>query len=137
MLSREQRTVRKRFDTLIAAPVHRFPKLGERLDAPKKPGVYAIYDPQKRVVHVGTTPRAKNGIYQRLGNHLRVWGPSSFTRSYLKGNGPKLREGYTYRCLPVKNPRRRALLEAYAIGCLCPKHLGDGQLRKAEIAELD
>jgi hypothetical protein len=130
MLSREQRTVRKRFDTLINATPHSFPKKGERLDAPKKPGVYVIYDPKGKVVHVGTTPRAKNGIHQRLGNHLN--GPSSFKRDYLGGDGSKLRTGYSYRCLPVNDPRRRALLEAYAIGCLCPKHLGVGQLRKVE-----
>ena len=66
-LSREQRTVRKRFETLVDAPLHHFPNARERLRAPKKPSVYVIYDPKGRVVHVGTTPRAKNGIHQRLG----------------------------------------------------------------------
>jgi hypothetical protein len=79
MLSREQKAIRKRFDT-------------------------------------------------RLANHLH--GLSSFTKHYLEGKGSKLRQGYSYRCLPVKNLRRRALLEAYAIGCLCPKHIGLGQIRE-------
>jgi hypothetical protein len=34
----------------------------------------------------------------------------------------------TYRFLIVENDRMRALLEAYAIGHLCPHHIGLHQL---------
>jgi hypothetical protein len=59
-------------------------------------------------------------------NHLQ--GSSSFTNDYLKGKGAPLREeGYTYQYLELEDPRKRALLEAYAIGTLCPKHIGLGK----------
>jgi hypothetical protein len=61
------------------------------------------------------------------GHHLH--NASSFTAKYPDGHGARLRGGYTFRCLAVKEPRRRALLEAYAIGFLCPAHIGLGQLR--------
>jgi hypothetical protein len=37
---------------------------------PDKKGVYVIYDSKNNVVHVGSTPRAKNGISQRLKDYL-------------------------------------------------------------------
>jgi hypothetical protein len=129
MLSREQKTIRKRFETLIGARLHSFPKERGRLDAPKLRGVYIIYDPRQKVAHVGTTPRGKGGIHQRLTNHL--YGQSSFAKKCFKGDGSELRDGFSYRCLPVEDDRLRALLEAYAIGYLCPKHIGLGQAVEA------
>jgi hypothetical protein len=54
---------------------------------------------------------------------------SSFTLKYkpLKKDGSCLREGYKFRCLVVQSQRQRALLEALAIGRLCPAHLGLGR----------
>ncbi|MCK4403819.1 MAG: hypothetical protein KAW02_01890 [candidate division Zixibacteria bacterium] len=78
-----------------------------------------------RVVHVGRTRKAKDGIHQRLKNHL--YGRSSFADHCLSGKGSKLRRGYKYRYLEVENGRERALLESYAIGHLCPLHLGLGE----------
>ncbi len=40
-----------------------------------------------------------------------------------------------FGCLPVTDDRRRALLEAYAIGVLCPKHIGHGT--KKDTLKLD
>ncbi len=78
------------------------------------------------VLHVGRTLRGQDGLHQRLKNHLH--GSSSFTREYLKGKGATLREsGYVYQFLELEDSRKRALLEAYAIGTLCPEHLGLGQ----------
>lgn len=91
------------------------------MEAPLEPGVYVIRK-EKNVLHVGRTSRAKYGIYQRLKNHLH--GASSFTDKHLKGNGEALRKGQTYQYLIVKDARLRALLEAYTIGMLCPKHIG-------------
>lgn len=75
-------------------------------------------------MHVGRSVRGREGLAQRLGNHLR--GQSSFAKSYLKGNGRLLREGYTYQYLVVADNRARALLEHLAVGELCPEHLGLG-----------
>jgi hypothetical protein len=124
-MNREQRGVRALFIKLRRAYSHPFPKPRERIDAPNKQGVYVIYSPRARkVVHVGRTYKGTAGLRQRLNNHLH--GQSSFTQKYLGGHGSKLRNGYTFRCLPIASRRRRALLEAYAAGCLCPAHIGLG-----------
>ena len=124
----EPKAVKVSFEKLMLAPLRTFPELGQRLDAPGLQGVYVILDPRGRdVLHVGRTPRAKGGIAQRLKSHLGS--RSSFVRGYehLGGDGTKLRrDKYTFRCLVVESPRQRALLEAYAIGHLCPAHLGTG-----------
>jgi hypothetical protein len=86
-------------------------------------GVYVIYDPKGRVAHVGRTVRGKRGLYQRLNNHLH--GKSSFVIKALDGKGGVLRRGYKFR-IAVENSRLRAFLEAFAIGQLCPDHIGDG-----------
>jgi hypothetical protein len=124
MMSREQRTVRLLFSELMRDEPKIFPRPRRRLEAPNQQGVYLICDPRGKVLHVGRTPSGVGGIRQRLKNHLH--GASSFTIRYLKGRGAKLRHGYKYRCLVVKNQWRRALLEAYAIGYLCPAHIGLG-----------
>src|SRR5580704_4890553 len=48
MLSREQKTIRKRFETLIGARLHSFPKERGRLDAPKLRGVYINLRPTSK-----------------------------------------------------------------------------------------
>lgn len=118
----ELKTIKALFKQLKRSPPHTFPALWEKLQAPVCRGVYVIYNPQGEVVHVGRTPRAINGIAQRLRAHMS--GASSFTEGFLEGNGHELRDRYTYRCLVVPNTRHRALLEAYATGQLCPIHLG-------------
>jgi hypothetical protein len=111
------------FKELMASEASEFPSRG-RCNAPDRRGVYVIYGPQGHVLHVGRTPSAKRGLAQRLGNHMTRRG-SSFWEHYLVPNGIKLREGgYTFRCLVVEDARRRALLEYYAIGQLCPAHIG-------------
>jgi len=87
--------------------------------------VYVIYNPKGTVLHVGRTPRAKKGLRQRLNNHLL--GQSSFAHKYLKGRGNLLRKGYKFKYLVIKNPRERALVEAFSVGKLCPAHLGLGK----------
>jgi hypothetical protein len=123
-MNRDQRKVRALFAQLKRAPLRRFPELRTELDAPTGLGVYVIYDPKGRVAHVGRTPRAAGGIAQRLRNHMA--GASSFTNKQLKGDGSKLRGRYKYRCIEVRTKRHCALLEAYAIGSLCPIHIGTG-----------
>ena len=122
-MTREQKAVRALFQKLKRQRVQPFPKAGKRLDVPNEQGVYVIYAPHtSEVLHVGRTYRGTAGLRQRLKNHLH--GQSSFTIRHLKGRGSKLRKGYKFRCIPVTSARRRALLEGFATGCLCPRHLG-------------
>ena len=122
----ERQRVEDLFGELRGQEKHSFPKKRQPLNAPSMAGVYIIHR-DETILHVGRTHRCKNGIHQRLKNHL--YSSSSFTKNYLQGNGATLREeGYTYQYLELENPRERALLEHYAIGTLCPKHLGTGEL---------
>ncbi len=123
-MTHEQEKVKALFTKLKRSPLRTFPAIREELEAPDRQGVYVIYSPRGKVVHVGRTPRAKGGIAQRLRNHMNA--SSSFTKKYLKGGGSKLRGRYKFRCIIVGNRRRRAFLEAYAIGHLCPAHIGLG-----------
>ena len=124
-MTSERQLIQGLFKKLCGEPKHSFPQPRESLNAPKKPGAYIIRK-DRIVLHVGRTVRGKEGLRQRLNNHLH--GSSSFTEKYLKGKGSRLRKkGYTYQCLTEKDDRRRALLEAYAVGTLCPKHVGLGE----------
>jgi len=76
------------------------------------------------VLHVGSTPRARGGVAQRLKDHLAA--RSSFVIKALDGKGSRLRQGYRFQYLFVSNSRQRALLEALGIGVLCPRHIGHG-----------
>jgi len=120
----EPREITELLAKLVREPLIAFPPPGERLEASDRKGVYVIYSPQDKVVHVGSTPRAKEGVAQRLRNHLD--GKSSFTKSQFAGDGSRLRRGYKFRYLVVDNGRQRALLEALGIGQLCPEHIGHG-----------
>ena len=107
---------------LLSQPLTPFPKRGERLQCSCERGVYIVYRDDGAVLHVGNTPRGKDGLFGRLDDHLH--GRSSFTRALFNRKGHLLREGHSYRCLPVEMPRMRVLLQALAIGVLCPEHLG-------------
>jgi hypothetical protein len=122
----EPTAVKAKLAQLLRSPIVPFPPAGERLDVPDLHGVYVIYDSKGRVAHVGRTVRGKRGLYQRLNDHLH--GASSFVVKALDGKGADLRQGYKYRCIPIENNRLRAFLEAFAIGHLCPHHIGDGAL---------
>jgi len=116
--------VKELFAKLVNQPRHQFPQKRKRWQAPTRHGVYIIRK-DETVLHVGRTLRGKDGLRQRLQNHAS--GSSSFTKSYLKGNGGTLRQqGYTYQYLEEEHSRLRALLEAYAVGTLCPEHIGLG-----------
>ncbi len=123
--SKERKKVQALLTKLLNSDYTKFPRLGQRLDAPDRRGVYIIYSPQGKVLHVGSTPYSKQGLAQRLRNHLA--GRSSFTKKKFDRAGWKLRQEYGFRCLVVKNPRQRALLEALGIGRLCPEHIGHGR----------
>ncbi len=121
----EHQGIKNLFESLCSQPKKAFPQPRQPLDAPAKHGVYIIRQ-GGTVLHVGRTVRGQDGLHQRLNNHLH--GSSSFTRKYLNGKGATLREnGFTYQFLEVEDARKRALLEAFAVGVLCPKHLGLGE----------
>ena len=117
-------TIERLFGRLTSARERSFPVAGKAIDAPDKKGVYVIYNAQGRALHVGSTPRAKGGIAQRLRDHLAA--RSSFVQKHYHGDGTILRKGHTFRSIVVQDARRRALLEAYTIGCLAPLHIGHG-----------
>ena len=132
-MKNENRHIEELFKRLIRDTIFHFPKDGSTRDVgvPSKPGVYVIYSPTDTtdtIVHVGRTQRARGGLRQRLDEHLH--GQSSFTDKYLRGKGSELRSGYKFRYLVVDNPRERGLLEALAIGKLCPEHFGLGEKAK-------
>lgn len=124
-MPRESLTVRKLYRQLRQARPVLFPRARERMVVPDKHGVYLIYSPRGTVLHVGRTLRGKRGLRQRLKNHLH--GASSFTVQFLRGNGSRLRGTHMFSFVEVPNARTRALLEAFAVGNLCPKHLGVGE----------
>jgi hypothetical protein len=120
----EAKVIVELFGKLCAANRLPFPVRGSKLVAPNGHGVYIIYSPDGHVMHVGRTVRGKEGLFQRLNNHLQ--GKSSFTRKQFNRVGALLCGTHSYAFLEVADSRTRCLLESYAIGCLCPIHLGLG-----------
>jgi hypothetical protein len=118
IMSEESQQIVELFDKLIVAPIRGL----ESRDVPNLHGVYVLYAPNGTVLHAGKTRNGKGGLRQRIGNHRN--GSSSFVRIFLSGDHSSLRSGHSFRCLVVENARLRALLEAYAIGKLCPAHIG-------------
>jgi hypothetical protein len=124
-MKKESQKIEQLLEAFLASEPFAFPKKRENLRAPLKQGVYIILDPCGDTVHVGRTLRGKRGLYQRLRNHLNA--ASSFTKIYFNGDGSKLRSGYKYKYIVLADPRERALVEALAIGVLCPPHIGLGE----------
>lgn len=121
----ERRIVRKLFNQLRLAARQPFPVVGKPLVCSRRQGVYLLFDPSGKVAHVGRTTRARAGLFQRLRAHLA--GRSSFAIAFLKGRRAKLRRGYSFSFVEVEDARLRALVEAYATGVLCPRHIGTGE----------
>lgn len=118
----ERNRVWQLLDALEQAPITPFPRGSESIAVPKKLGVYVIRDPAKSVVYVGRTTRAKNGLHQRLRNHMA--GKSALVRIHLNGDASRLRQGFSYQFVEVENDRERALLEHLATAWHCPAVLG-------------
>jgi hypothetical protein len=123
MESNSQRILRL-YEELLQQKEHPFPQPGEPLEASKKQGVYVIRQGRK-VVHAGRTMGGKEGLKQRLSDHLK--GKSSFAMHFLGGDGSRLRTGYTFQYLEVSDAKNRAWLEALVAGTLCPAHIGIGR----------
>lgn len=123
-MPRELNAIKKLYRRLIRVQPQKFPLAGPPRVS-RRHGVYVIFSPRGTVLHVGRTLRGKKGLDQRLNNHLH--GASSFTQRYLGGKGSRLRGTYRFAYVEVSHPRTRALLESYAVGHLCPRHLGVGK----------
>ena len=118
----EQTEIVSLFNKLVSEPLHSFPSSGRMpKEVSSDQGVYVIYGKEVEVLHVGKSSRGKKGIFQRLTNHLD--GLSSFVILYFERDKARVR-ACNFRYLPIENARKRALLEAYATGCLCPAHIG-------------
>lgn len=120
----EAKFIAEQFRKLCVSKRFPFPVRGTSLDAPDSQGIYVIYSLDGAVMHVGRTVRGKRGLRQRLSDHLL--GKSSFARVQFNRVGALLRGLYTYAYIEVADARARCLLESYAIGSLCPGHLGLG-----------
>lgn len=126
----ERNRIQQLLEALNQAPIRPFPRGSESILVPKKLGVYVIRNPDEAVVYVGRTTRAKNGLHQRLRNHMA--GKSALVKNHLKGNTSMLREGFSYQFLEVEDDRERALLEHIATAWHCPIVLGlSGSLSEA------
>lgn len=122
----ESALIQRLYRRLLKATRFSFPPPRGALSAPNQHGVYLVFNSDGDVAHVGRTVRGGEGLHRRLTNHLH--GKSSFARKYLSGHVAELRNGYTFAYLEVPDSRQRALLEAYAVGRLCPLHLGVGEM---------
>ena len=135
-MSIEFKEIQKLFGELQGRKPHLFPEKGKpRLENDAKDreldrqGVYIIRSRRKIVLHVGRTLCRSDGLRGRFNAHLGS-GQSSFTNDRFDGDGSRLRKyGYTYQFLVVENDEKRAILEAYATGKLCPRHIGIGRRR--------
>lgn len=117
----EKKLIMALFEQLKKAELNYFPEKG-KVDITCNKGVYIIFSPDGKVMHVGNTPRGKNGLRQRLNNH--IYKKSSFSKKFLGPKGLSVRDEFSFRVLEVPCARHRMLLEALAIGELCPEHLG-------------
>lgn len=124
---KDEKKVEKLFNQLTTAKVCHFTQSGTRVNISNEQGVYVIYSPQKKVLHVGRTAGGNNGLNQRLNNHRT--GKSSFKRMYLQKHKISLNPKYSFRFIEVSDPKIRTFLEAYAIGSMCPAHIGTGEKR--------
>jgi hypothetical protein len=134
LLPCESRIVLELYRRLLKEPIRPILDRNFSCLVTSEPGVYVIRNSEGEPVHVGTRPRGELGLRQRLGDHLS--GTSSFARKFLNRLKHKLWNGYSFQCLAVADARQRALLEALAIGRLCPLHLGTGEKRTDPFAHL-
>lgn len=109
----EPEQIKALFDELQKQPLQQF---GTEWP-PKEHGVYIIYGAcELDVRYVGKTNRVsmypapfRRGLLRRLDNHRKKYGRQT-----------------GFRCLIVRDPRQRTLLEAYATGVLCPADVKTG-----------
>ncbi|UMR29228.1 GIY-YIG nuclease family protein [Massilia sp. MB5] len=118
----ERVRIQRLLEDLNSAPICAFPVGRASIEVPKTLGVYVILDPDQSVMYVGRTTKARNGLHQRLRNHMA--GKSALVKTLFNGDTSRLRKGYSYQFLEVSDDRERALLEHIATAWHCPTVLG-------------
>ena len=87
---------------------------------PTRHGVYAISNPNDdEIVYVGMSKTAKDGVGQRLSDHLN--NKEAATLKSMAGGDKKKAEEYCVRILEEDAFITRRNLEAFAIGVLSPR----------------
>ncbi len=114
---------------LVASKFHKFPSMG-KIEVSSKQGIYIVYNNNKTALHVGKTIQAKNGLNQRLHDH--VSNRSSFSKLYMQPNNVLLRGWGEFQFIEIENARERSLLEALTADLLCPKHIGTGEKKQKD-----
>lgn len=120
----EQEKIMRLYQDLIDSETFLFPSAG-KVQVSTKQGVYIVYDNNDLTLHVGKTNGGKNGLNQRLLNHVR--NQSSFSKLYMQRNKIALRDWGKFQFIEIADSRERSLLEALTAGLLCPKHIGTGE----------
>jgi excinuclease UvrABC nuclease subunit len=128
----ESKKVKKLVKKLEKAEILAFPEEG-KIELPEVEGVYAIVNKKDEVIHVGKTEGGLGGLFARLNGHL--YGKSALRKAYLAPNEINLRNKCGVKWVEVKTERLRYLVEARAIGKLCPAYLPLYQLPKLQIEE--
>jgi predicted GIY-YIG superfamily endonuclease len=126
METNEPKVVLEFYNKLCKSELYEFPEKG-KVNLTNKHGVYIIYSSNNEILHVGMTPYGKDGLNQRLYNHISKSGV--FYREYLKPRNMSLRGTCKFRYIEIEDARIRALLEALTAGKLCPAHFGTGLKR--------
>jgi excinuclease UvrABC nuclease subunit len=121
----EGEEIKELFKKLVDSKIHPFTNKGTPVKVSEKHGVYIIYNSKGKLFYVGRTLSAKGGLNQRLNNHRT--GASTFSKSLFKKEGLKIDASFSLKFIEVGTDRKRALLEAYTTGCLCPPYLGTGE----------
>lgn len=124
---KEPEKIRLLHQKLLESKFYKFPLLG-KIGVSINQGVYIVYDNTKAPLHVGKTNRGRNGLNQRLLNHVR--NQSSFSKLYMQKNNISLRDWGAFKFIEIENSRERSFLETITAGLLCPKHIGTGEKKQ-------
>ena len=125
----EPQQIMNLYNLLIDSSKYDIPAIG-KITISQKQGVYIIYG-EEAVLHVGKTNGGKEGLDQRLLNHVR--NQSSFSKLYMQPNKISLRGMAKFQFIEVEDARSRSLLEALTAGLLCPMHIGLGTKKIIQI----
>jgi excinuclease UvrABC nuclease subunit len=117
----EGKKIKKLFKKLCKSEGVLVPKEG-RIELPETEGVYLLLNKKDEVLLVGKTEGGKGGLRSRINSQL--FGASPFRKMYLLPSGTDIRKKHYVHCLAIESERDRILVEAYAMGKLCPEFIG-------------
>lgn len=117
----EGKKIKKLYKKLCQAEGVPVPKEG-RIELPETEGVYLLLNKKDEVLLVGKTEGGKGGLRSRINTQL--FGSSPFRKMYLLPSGIDIRKKHFVHWLTIESERDRILVEAYAMGKLCPAFIG-------------